>query len=298
MTIARARNPLQESAEDIPRKRRSKRLRSFARHKSGVVGAFVTIVIVLVAVFAPIIAPGDPVVANIPDRVQPPNRTYIMGTDTLGRDVFSRLVYGARYSLTVGLIAVAIATSGGVVLGLISGFYSGRVDMVIQRIVDMMMALPRILLAMAIVFSLGVGLTQVMIAVGISNIPTFVRVVRASVLSARENTYVEAARAIGRPDLGIMARHILPNVMAPIIVVSTLGVAGAILTAASLSFLGLGAQPPTPEWGAMISAGRDTLRSAWWISTFPGLTITIVVLAINLVGDALRDEFDPRLRSR
>jgi peptide/nickel transport system permease protein len=298
MTIARARNPLQESAEAIPRRQRSKRLRSFARHKSGVVGAFVTIVIVLVAVFAPIIAPRDPVVANIPDRVQPPSRTYIMGTDTLGRDVFSRLVYGARYSLTVGLIAVAIATSGGVVLGLISGFYSGRVDMVIQRIVDMMMALPRILLAMAIVFSLGVGLTQVMIAVGISNIPTFVRVVRASVLSARENTYVEAARAIGRPDLGIMARHILPNVMAPIIVVSTLGVAGAILTAASLSFLGLGAQPPTPEWGAMISAGRDTLRSAWWISTFPGLTITIVVLAINLVGDALRDEFDPRLRSR
>lgn len=160
------------------------------------------------------------------------------------------------------------------------------------------MALPRILLAMAIVFALGVGLPQVMIAVGISSIPSYVRVVRASVLSAREQTYVEAARVVGRTDVGILFRHILPNVAAPILILVTLGIAGAILTAAGLSFLGLGAQPPTPEWGAVISAGRNTLRSAWWISTFPGIAITVVVIAINMLGDALRDILDPRLQRR
>lgn len=279
-------------------KRSNPVLRSLRRNRGGLIGMAVLAVVILSAVFAPIVAPFDPVKGVVADRVQSPNRTYWMGTDELGRDVFSRIVYGARISLTVGIISVSIALIFGTTLGLISGFYAGTVDTIIQRFVDMMMALPRILLAMAIVFALGVGLTQVMIAVGISAIPAYVRIVRASVLSTREMPYVEAARVVGHTDTGVMFRHVLPNVVAPIIVLATLGVAGAILTAAGLSFLGLGAQPPTPEWGAVISAGRNTLRTAWWISTFPGIVITIVVLAINMVGDALRDAFDPRLRSR
>ncbi|MBI1299824.1 ABC transporter permease subunit [bacterium] len=267
-------------------------------HRSGMIGLSILAVVVFMAVFAPLVAPFDPIRASVPDRLQPPGLRFIMGTDELGRDVFSRVVFGARISLTVGLVSVSIAVTAGTVLGLISGYYKGTVDMLLQRLVDMMMALPRILLAMAIVFALGVGLTQVMIAVGISSIPSYVRVVRASVLSAREQTYVEAARVVGRTDVGILFRHILPNVAAPILILVTLGIAGAILTAAGLSFLGLGAQPPTPEWGAVISAGRNTLRSAWWISTFPGIAITVVVIAINMLGDALRDILDPRLQRR
>lgn len=268
------------------------------RSLGGLIGATILLVLIATAIGAPWLAPRDPTRSSVIDRVKPPSTTFLMGTDELGRDIFSRVVHGARISLSLGLISVSIAATFGTLLGLISGFYSGAIDTVIQRLVDVMMAMPRILLAMAIVFALGAGLTQVMIAVGIAATPAYARVVRASVLSAREHTYVEAARLVGCTDTVVMLRHILPNVFAPIIVLSTVGLAGAILSAAGLSFLGLGAQPPTPEWGAMISAGRATLRSAWWISTFPGLVMAIAVLAINLMGDALRDALDPRLRTR
>jgi peptide/nickel transport system permease protein len=268
------------------------------RNPGGLIGLTIVSVILLAALLAPLVAPHDPIRASVPDRVKPPSAKFLMGTDELGRDVFSRVIYGSRVSLTVGFLSVAIAAITGTVLGLVSGYYAGKVDAVIMRFIDVLMAMPRILLALVIVFSLGIGLLQVMVAVGISSAPTFVRVVRASVLSAREHTYVEAARVVGRANIGIMTRHVLPNVFAPIIVLSTLSLAGAILTAAGLSFLGLGAQPPSPEWGAMISAGRDTLRTAWWISTFPGVVMTVCVLGINLMGDALRDALDPRMQER
>ena len=200
------------------------------------------------------------------------------------------MLHGARVSLTVGLISVSIAVALGTPLGLVSGYYGGRLDALIMRIMD-------VLLALAIVSVLTPGLTNVMIAVGLSAVPTYARLVRASVLSARENLYVEAARALGGRDLGILVRYILPNVVAPLIVTATLGLGTAILSAAALGVLGLGSQPPQPEWGRMLSEGRDYLREAWWISTFPGLGIMLTVLAMNLLGDGLRDVLDPRLQA-
>jgi peptide/nickel transport system permease protein len=223
-------------------------------------------------------------------------RLYLLGTDHVGRDIFSRIIYGARISLRIGLISVGIAGCFGLLLGLISGYHGGWVDGLIMRVIDVMLAFPGILLALAIISLLGANLTNVMIAVGVSAIPAYTRLVRASVLSAKENLYVSAAQAIGCSTRLILCRHILPNVMAPVIILATLGVAGAILAASALSFIGLGAQPPTPEWGAILSDGRQYLRYAWWVATFPGLAIMITVLAINALGDGLRDALDPRMR--
>ena len=222
----------------------------------------------------------------------------MLGSDQLGRDVLSRVVHGARISLTVGLISVSIALALGAPLGLVSGYYGGRLDALVMRIMDVLLAFPGILLALAIVSVLTPGLTNVMIAVGLSAVPGYARLVRASVLSAREHLYVEAARALGGRDLDILSRYILPNVVAPLIVTATLGLGTAILSAAALSFLGLGSQPPQPEWGRMLSEGRDYLREAWWIATFPGLGIMLTVFAMNLLGDGLRDVLDPRLKER
>lgn len=252
-------------------------------------------VLVLAAVFAPYVAPLDPE-EMYDDRYHPPSRTYLMGTDNLGRDVFSRLVYGSRLSLSVGFIAVGIAVTGGTILGLVAGYFGGRIDQVTMRIIDVMLAFPGILLALVIIAILGSSLANVMIAIGIATIPTFTRLVRGSTLEVREMEYVDAARAAGAGPLTIMVRHILPNTIQPVIVMATLGVAGAILAAAGLSFIGLGAPPGTPEWGAMLSDARTYMRQAWWMATFPGMAITLTVLAINLLGDALRDVLDPRLR--
>ena len=268
------------------------------RHWSGVVGGVVLLLLILAGVAAPALTPYNPVETAFKQRLLPPSFDHPLGTDALGRDLLSRLLYGARISLRAGFLVIAISASIGTVLGVIAGYYGRGVDMAIMRLADLWMAMPGILLAMVFIFTLGPSLTNVIIGVGLAGAPDYARLVRGSVLSAREQQYVDAARVIGAPDIIIMFRHILPNVIAPIMIVATLGIGSAILGVAGLSFLGLGAQPPTPEWGVIISDGRDKLRTAWWISTFAGGAIMISVLAINLVGDALRDALDPRLRAR
>jgi len=270
----------------------------FVRHPGAVIGFVLLLILSSSAVFADRISLFDPTKPDYNARLVAPSLAHPFGTDELGRDVFTRVLFGGRISLRVGLVSVMIGAIAGTVIGLASGFYRGWVDELIMRLMDMLMALPGILLSLTIVFALGPSLFNVMIAVGVASIPEYARVVRASVLSAREQVYVEAARASGVTDRGIMFRHILPNVFAPIIVIATLGLAGAILSVAALSFLGLGAAPPTPEWGVIIADGRSRLRTEWWISTFPGLVIALTVLAINLLGDGLRDLLDPRLRGR
>jgi len=269
---------------------------SLLRQRGALVGLVILAALALMAVGAPWLSPRDPIKTAARDALQPPGARFVLGSDQFGRDVASRVLHGARISLTIGLISVAIAVALGAPLGLVSGYYGGRLDMLIMRVMDVLLAFPGILLALAIVSVLSPGLTNVMIAVGLSAVPSYARLVRASTLAARENLYVEAARALGGRDLGILVRYILPNVVAPLIVIATLGLGTAILSAAALGFLGLGSQPPQPEWGRMLGEGRDYLREAWWISTFPGLGIMLTVLAMNLLGDGLRDVLDPRLK--
>ena len=267
------------------------------KNKAAVLGFFVVVFLVMLCVLAPYIAPYNPLKLNIPERLQPPSLNHILGTDQFGRDILSRLLYGGRLSLGVGIISVVLGLVPGVILGLASGFLRGNVDAVIMRGVDIMMALPSILLALLIVTVLGPGLINTMIAVGIGGIPSMIRLVRGKVLSIRETEYIEAARSIGANDWRIMIRHILPNCAAPIIVVATLRLPSAIIMAASLSFIGLGAQAPTPEWGAMLASGRHFLTTSWWICTFPGVAIFLAVLGLNMFGDGLRDALDPKLKS-
>lgn len=263
---------------------------------STMIGATLLLFIILTAIFAPNITPYDPILISTADRLQPPNAEHIFGTDDFGRDVLTRVLYGGRLSLMVGLTSVAIGSLSGILLGIVAGYYGGWVDAIIMRFIDVILSFPSILAALVIVAILGRGLTNVVIAVGISQIPFMTRVVRASTLSTKEMDFVLAARAIGSDDFRIMLRHILPNIIAPIIVTITNSIAGAIIFAAALSFLGLGVQPPTPEWGVMLSEGRAYLRAATWITTFPGLAIVVTVMAINLLGDGLRDVLDPRLK--
>ena len=270
--------------------------RRLRRNKGATLGLIILILIGLAALLAPFVATHSPIEAVFEDSLLPPSSEHLMGTDVLGRDIYSRVIYGSRLSLQLGFVSVAIAAFFGTTLGLLSGYFGGWLDMVIMRIIDVMLAFPGLLLAMGIVAVLGFSLTNAMIAVGISAIPGYTRVVRGSVLTIRENLYIDAARVIGCRDQAIMFRHILPNAMAPIIILSTLGIASSIITGAALSFLGLGAQPPTPEWGVMLNHGRQWLRQGWWVTTFPGLAIMITVLSINMLGDGLRDALDPRLK--
>lgn len=281
-----------------PRAPRSAGWASLRRNFGAIAGGVLLALLVLLAIAAPVIAPYDPVKTSVLNRLQPPGRQHLMGTDQFGRDVLSRVLYGGRTSLWLGIVAVAISVIVGGTLGLLAGYYGERTDVIISRLGDLMLAMPQILLAMIIIFTLGPGIVNVMIAVGISGIPGYARIIRSSVLSAREQVYIEAARVVGVSDWRIIARHILPNVIAPVLVVATLGLGGAILSAAGLSFLGLGARPPVIEWGYMLSDGRDKLSVAWWLTTFPGVAIMLTVLAINLLGDGLRDSLDPRLRRR
>jgi peptide/nickel transport system permease protein len=271
--------------------------RRLRRSAGAVLGGIVLAALVAAALAAPLLTPYEPLAVSPADRLQAPSLSHVFGTDVLGRDVATRILFGSRISLMTGLISVTIAILIGVPLGLVSGFYGGLSDRLLMRLVDLMLTFPGILLALVIIAILGPDLFHAMLAVGISASPTYARVVRATVLAAKSQTYVEAARATGCTNARIMARHILPNTTAPIIVLGTLGVAGAIIAAAALSYLGLGARPPEPEWGALLSEGRNYLRVAWWMTTFPGLAIMTAVLSINLLGDGLRDALDPRLRN-
>lgn len=272
-------------------------LRLIRKNPLGAFGAALLIGFSLIALAAPLIAPFDPY-DSVANRLQSPDTTHWMGTDNLGRDLFSRLVYGSRISMYVGLSAIAIGTGTGVVLGMISGYMGRWVDVVIQRCMDIMMAFPGLILALALVAMLGNSLRNVLIAVAIGAIPQTVRVIRAAVLSAKEQDYVMAARVLGAPGWRIVFRHLLPNTLAPAIVLASVTFGWAIIVEASLSFLGLGIQPPTPSWGAMLSGpARRYMLSAPWMAIFPGLAISAVIFAINVFGDALRDALDPRLRT-
>jgi peptide/nickel transport system permease protein len=265
-------------------------------NRSAVVGGSVLLAIVAAAVLASLLSPYDPIKTNQRLSLQAPSLVHFMGTDRFGRDIFSRVLWAGQTSLPIGLVAVAIGASIGVSLGLAAGYYGGMVDAVSMRFVDLLLAFPGILLALAIIAVLGGSLTNLMIAVGISAIPEYVRITRGSVLSLKEREFVLAARVIGCRGPTIMLRHILPNVLAPLVVLATLGMAAAIITGSALSFLGLGIKPPTPEWGNMLAEGREFLQHAWWVAFFPGAAIMLTVLSINLLGDGLRDAMDPRMR--
>ncbi len=272
------------------------------RNKTAIAGLFIIVVFLLVATFAPYISPHDPLEISLYDQLKPPvwyeggtTKNYL-GTDDMGRDIFSRLIYGARISLLVSVISVSIAFFFGTLIGAISGYKKGWIDNIVMRIMDIILSFPYILLAIVIVAYLGPGLENAMIAIGITYIPRFARIVRGSVLEECEKDYVTAARAIGASEFRIIFLAILPNCLGPLIVQTTLNFASAILDAAALSFLGLGAQPPTPEWGAMIAQSRSLILRASWVMTLPGLAILFAVLGFNLFGDGLRDALDPRLR--
>ncbi|MBK9125779.1 MAG: ABC transporter permease [Chloroflexi bacterium] len=271
-------------------------LRRLSRSRSVIIGAILLTIITVLCVLAPVLSSYNPTLMAASERLKPPSEVHLFGTDDFGRDIFTRVLYGGQLSLQVGLISVAIACTIGTFLGIIAGYLGGWVDALIMRAMDVLLAFPGILLALAIVAVLGRSLTNVMIAVGISAIPLFTRIVRGSTLTIKQLEYVTAARALGASPTRIMRSHVLPNVVTPVIVVATNSIAGAIIAGAALSFLGLGAQSPTPEWGLMLSEGRVYLRSASWLTQFPGLAIMLTVLAINLLGDGLRDVLDPKLR--
>lgn len=274
-------------------RRTSPAWRVFRRNKGALAGGAILLAWIAAAVLAPRLAPYDPLTLLGTSR-QPPSAAHLMGTDLLGRDILSRLIFGARLSLAIGLISVAIGATAGSVIGLVAGYYGGRLDGTLMRIVDAMLAFPGLLLALVVIASLGPGLLNVMLAVGVSSVPLYARLVRGSCLTVREIEYVQAARALGGSDGRVMFRHILPNVLGPLLVLSTLQVGSAILVGSALSYLGMGAQPPTPEWGLMTSDGQAYLANAWWISTFPGLAIFSAAMAVNLLGDGLRAALDPR----
>lgn len=292
----------QNDREEIPRREaRSESQwriawRMLRRNPMAIFGLGGLTLLVLAAIAAPLIAPFDPTEMDFRSLVQAPGPTHLCGTDDLGRDILSRVMWGGRESLRVGLTGITIAMVGGTVIGLVSGYYSGLVDSLIMRITDIWLAFPAILLVLAIVAALGPSLGTVLVALSISAMPWFARFVRASVLAARNFEYITAARVMGATDSRIMARHILPNVLAPIIIYATLGLGNAIMITAGMSYIGLGAQPPSPEWGAMLNYGRNYLREAWWMSVFPGLAIFLAVVCVNLLGDGLRDALDPKLR--
>ncbi len=274
---------------------RDARIRLF-RNKAAMFGMSVIIVLLICALFPSQIAPYHYDDQDYSRTFVSPSLEHPMGTDNLGRDILSRIIYGCRTSMQIGLIAVSLAVVFGGTLGAVAAFYGGKVDNIIMRCLDVLLAIPSTLLAIAIAASLGAGLFNLMIAVGISSIPTYGRVVRASVLSVKAQEFVEAARAIGASDIRLTFRHMIPNALAPIIVQATLGVAGAILSAAGLSFIGLGIEPPTPEWGSMLSSGRQYIMDHWFVVIFPGLVIMLVIFSLNLFGDGLRDALDPRLK--
>jgi dipeptide transport system permease protein len=274
----------------------------FSENKGAVAGLVIFVALVIVAILAPLVAPYSPSIQNRQALLVPPfweqggSTTYLLGTDAVGRDILSRLIFGARFSLFIGIVVVVAALTSGIIIGLISGYFRGWIDIVIMRIMDVILAFPSLLLALVLVAVLGPGLVNAMIAIALVYQPHFVRLTRASVMSERTKDYVVSARVAGAGPVRLMLATILPNCLAPLIVQGTLSFSTAILDAAALGFLGMGAQPPTPEWGTMLAEAREFILRAWWVVTFPGLAILITVLAINLIGDGLRDALDPRLK--
>lgn len=292
MTVATAESlPVPAPA---PAPRRSRALAAFLANRAAVVGVVVVAAFVIAALLAPYIAPYDPLKANFLAIRKPPSAAFLLGTDELGRDILSRLLWGARASLMAGCISVAIAMALGVPLGLMAGYFGGFVDAVISRIAEAMLSCPFLVLAIALGAFLGPSLGNAMIAIGLSAMPIFVRLTRGQVIAVRAEDYIEGARAIGLPDRWIILRYVLPNVLSPIVVQATLAIAAAIIAEASLSFLGLGQQPPAPSWGAMLNAAKNYLEQAPWMSLSPGIAIFLTVLGFNLLGDGLRDSLDPR----
>lgn len=278
---------------DSPLKRKWAKLK---RNKAALVGGVLIIIYVTSALFAPILFTGNPSALNLMNSLESPSVDHPLGTDELGRSILGRIIYGSRISLLIAVGVVSVGVIIGIPLGLVSGYYRGKVDFIIQRVTDTMLAFPGFLLALALVAVLGVGLKNTVISIGISMIPLYIRLVRGCVLSVREEVYVEAARAVGTRDVIILIRHILPNVMVPITVQTSLSMGTAILFAAGLGFLGIGVQPPTPEWGSMLGSARSYLFHAPHVATFPGIAIFLAVLSFNLLGDGLRDALDPRFK--
>lgn len=284
------------SSNEVRQERKSKnrRIKKFAKNIQIISGVAIIATFIVIALLAPIIAPMDPLDIAVQRRLQGPSAEHFLGTDELGRDVLSRIIFGTRISLVVGAASTLFGAIVGVTFGIISGYYGGKTDALIMRFMDVLLAFPGILLALAIVAILGASTTNTVIAVSIFAIPTFARIVRGSVLSVKKLEYIDAIKAMGATDSRIILKHVLPNVISPIIVQATLYVATAIVIAASLSFLGMGTQPPTPEWGTMLSNGREFLRQAPHLTMYPGIMILLVVLGFNLIGDGLRDALEPK----
>jgi len=269
-------------------------LKRFARNRLALAGTALVLILFILSGSAAWLAPHDPDKVDIRNRLKPPSKEYILGTDSLGRDVLSRLIWGARVSLKVGFVAVGLATAIGLILGAAAGYYGGLADSLIMRFCDLMLCFPSMFLILAVIAILEPSVWNVMIVIGLTGWMGVTRLVRAEFLSLKNRDFTLAARALGASDLRIILRHLLPNALAPVLVAATLGVAGAILTESALSFLGLGVQPPTATWGAMLADGKDYLSRAWWLSLYPGLAILLTVLSYNLMGEGLRDALDPR----
>ncbi|MDM5327010.1 ABC transporter permease [Neobacillus sp. CF12] len=280
--------------QKAPLKIKTNTLRALSQDKRAVVCILFLSILVLIGIFAPLLAPYNPEELFYESILERPSKEHLLGTDSIGRDLLSRLIFGVRVTLTVSMLAVAITFFLGTLIGLICAYVGGWVDNVLMRIMDILLALPSIILALAIVAILGPSLTNAMIAVGIASIPGFSRLIRGAALTIKSSGFVEASRSIGSSHSWILRRQFLPNVAGVLLVYTTLFIGVAILDTAALSFIGLGAQPPTPEWGTMLSEGKNYMYDAWWLSTFPGLAITLVVYTVNLLGDALRDIFDPK----
>lgn len=270
--------------------------RRLKKNKLATLGLIIILLMIVLALLAPVIIPYKVDAVNLKYKLKLPSAEHWFGTDELGRDIFSRLLYGARYSLQIGILGVLISATGGILLGSVAGYFGGATDNLIMRVMDVLQAIPGIVLAIAISATLGPGLTNCIIALSISAIPNYARMTRASILNVRKMEYLEAATSINCSNTRIIMKHVLPNAFSPLIVQSTMGIAGTIMGAAMLSFIGLGVQPPTPEWGAMLSAGRNYLRDYPHLCIFPGVTIMIAVLSLNMLGDGLRDALDPKLK--
>lgn len=271
----------------------------YKKNRLAIIGLVMLIVMVLIAVFADFIVnyEDDAITQNVRNRLMPPGGEHIFGTDQYGRDVFARIIFGARISLFVGIVTVALSLTAGAIIGAAAGYYGGRVDNILMRLMDIFLAIPSIMMAIAIVSALGPGMTNLLIAMSISRTPQFARIVRSAIMSIKGQEFIEAAKACGTKDVRIIAKHILPNAMGPIIVQATLNMASTILGVAAMSFIGLGIQPPTPEWGSMLSDARDQMRYYPYLIIIPGIAIVLAVLSLNLIGDGLRDALDPKLKN-